>query len=142
MLNGTTTRCGRRTKKSSLRTPVASGEARLSPQEKALENSSFGALLGSLLPEGCEVGNGLDGLPQAHLVSQDNVFALPPGKEQPVKTFELVGEQLPALQEGWSFAVLLDAVFDLSSENTFPAELSRRFGERTRASGPEAQVAR
>ena len=42
----------------------------------------------------------MDGLAQAHFISQDDMLALLPGKVEPVEALQLVGVQLTPLQEG------------------------------------------
>ena len=54
------------------------------------------AAAADLLEERVEEGDGLDGLPQAHLISQDGVGVLGPGEAQPVESLQLVGVQLAA----------------------------------------------
>ena len=55
-----------------------------------------GMTAADLLEERVEEGDGLDGLPQAHLISQDGVGVLGPGEAQPVESLQLVGVQLAA----------------------------------------------
>lgn len=46
-----------------------------------------------LLVQGIQEHNGLHSLPQSHLISQDRIGALGPGKSQPVEPFQLVRMQ-------------------------------------------------
>ena len=73
-----------------------------------------------LLVEGVEEGNGLDGLAQAHLVSQDGVGVLLPGEAQPVESLQLVRVQsAPRLSNAvWLLLVLSDRLREENTSNT------------------------
>ena len=50
----------------------------------------------------------MDGLPQAHLVSQDGVGALRPGEPQPVQPLQLIGVQgAPSLSDAGRLLLIL-----------------------------------
>ena len=60
-----------------------------------------------LFEEWVKEDDGLDGLAEAHLISQDGVCALSPGKPKPVQTLQLVQVQRPTCccDEVWLFLV-------------------------------------
>ena len=73
------------------------------PDQHTLICAPSGQGLNDSSLKGCQEGNGLNSLAQAHFVSQDDMLVLLPGKEEPVEALQLVGVQLIPLQEGGIF---------------------------------------